>query len=248
MTPHIARARGIVNKGCIRCGARQRISGAIRETMDTEETLAAYREIRAMTTEWQTAALNAIPTATLMEHAKRIGLARGSALLPGAPAEMTLMFDLAVHTAKDGRSRAIDRLAKQRAFAEGSREAKIMSAVRNALFTVWQVEGPHETAGLMVRDVLRQQSFWLMDEWLAKTAKKGDRFVARLADLGEYRVSCGVIVPVSDTVFQLAAADARNLKAPNIDAMLQDRRFAEVFYRAAIAGGAMRGVAFRDPG
>jgi molybdopterin-biosynthesis enzyme MoeA-like protein len=216
--------------------------------MDTEATLTEYREIRSLTTEWQTAALNAISTATLMEHAKRIGLARGSALLPGAPPEMTLMFDLAVHTAKEGRSRAIDRLAKQRAFAEGSREATIMNAIRNALFTVWQVEGPHEIGGLNVRDVLRQKSFWLMDEWLAKTAKKGDRFAARLADLGEYRVSCGVIVPVSDTIFQLAAADARNIKAPNVEALLQDRRFAETFYKAAIQGGAMRGVAFREPG
>ena len=216
--------------------------------MDTEATLTAYREIRAMTTEWQTAALNSIPTTTLMDHAKRIGLARDGMLVPGAPPEMTLMFDLAVHTAKEGRSRAIDRLAKQRAFADDSREATIMNALRNALFTVWQVEGPHETAGIMARDVLRQQSFWLMDEWLAKTAKPKDRFVARLADLGEYRVSCGVIVPVSDTVFQIAAADARNIKAPNVEAMLQDRRFAETFYKAAIQGGVMRGVAFRDPG
>ena len=216
--------------------------------MDTEATLTAYREIRGMITEWQTAALNAVPSTTLMEHAKRIGLARDGMLVPGAPPEMTFMFDLASHTAKEGRSRAIDRFAKQRGLAEGSREATVMNAVRNALFTVWQIEGPNETAGIMARDVLRQQSFWLMDEWLAKTAKKGDRFVARLADLGEYRVSCGVIVPVSDTVFQIAATDARNIKAPNVEALLQDRRFAETFYKAAIQGGVMRGVAFRDPG
>ena len=216
--------------------------------MDTEATLTEYREIRALITEWQTAALNALPATLMMEHAKRIGLARNGMLVPGSPPEMTLMFDLAIHTAKEGRSRAIDRLAKQRALPEGSREATAMHALRNALFTVWRVDGPHETAGVMATDALRQQSFWMMDEWLAKTAKKGDRFVARLADVGEYLVSCGVIVPVNDTVFQIAAADARSIKAPNTETLLKDRRFAETFYKAAIEAGVMREVAFREPG
>jgi hypothetical protein len=82
---------------------------------------------------------------------------------------------------------------------------------------------------------------------LSRSAKKGDRFVARLMDMGGYKISCGVIVPLNDTVFELAAADARAVKAPTAEAMLKDRRFAEIFYRAAVAGGAMRGVAFRDP-
>ncbi len=216
--------------------------------METEALLSRYRELRGFVTEYQTVAMNSVPASAMMEYAKRIGLVQAGMLHPSSPAEMTLVFDLAVHTAPEGRSRAIDRIAKQRKLPPDSLESMVMQALQNALFTVWRVEGPRETAGIPAQDVLRKQSFWLMDEWLAKSAKPGERFVARLADLGEYRVSCGAIVPVNDDVFQLAAADTRTFQAANTEAILRDRRFAEAFYRAAIKGGAMRGVAFRVPG
>ena len=216
--------------------------------MDTEEFLAAYRETRRFVADYQTAAMKSVLPAAIMEQAKRIGLVKDGKLQPGSPAEMTLVFDLAIHTAKDGRSRAIDRVAKQRALPEGGQEATVMEAVRTALFTVWRVDGPHETAGLMAFDVLRQTPFWMVDEWLATSVKPGDRFVTRLADMGDYRMSCGANVPVNDNVFQLVAADPRNARASGIDAILRDRRFAEAFYRAAVTGRVMRGIAFREPG
>ena len=216
--------------------------------MDAETVLTRYRERRVILTGLQTAAMNAVSATTMMDYAKRIGLVKSGVLNPGSRAEMTLVFDLAVHTAAEGRSRAIDRIAKQRKPAPESDEAAILDALRNATFAFWRVEGPHEIAGMTVHDVLRKESFWLMDEWLAKSAKPGARFVARLADLGEYRISCGAIVPIDDTVLQLAASDTRSFQATDAVAIQRDRRFAEAFYRAAVASGTMRGVAFREPG
>jgi hypothetical protein len=216
--------------------------------MDAETVLTRYRERRAILTGLQTAAINAVSATTMLDFAKRIGLVKSGVLNPGSPAEMTLVFDLAVHTGAEGRSRAIDRIAKHRKPAPDSDEATILDALRNASFAFWRVEGPHETAGILVHDVLRKQSIWLMDEWLAKSAKRGDRFVARLADLGDYRVSCGAIVPIDDTMLQLAASDTRSFEASGPEVIQRDRRFAEAFYRAAVASGTMRGVAFRAPG
>jgi len=45
----------------------------------------------------------------MLERAKHLGLAYGRSVLAESEEEMTLVFDLAVHTAKPGRSRAIDR-------------------------------------------------------------------------------------------------------------------------------------------
>jgi hypothetical protein len=215
--------------------------------MSTDDILTRYREIRGFVAEFQSAALDSVPAAVMLEQAKRIGLTEHGALRPGSRTEMTMVFDMVVHTAKEGRTRAIDRIAKQKALPDGSLAAAAMRALQAAQFTVWRIEAPHPEAGMTVHDLLRRQSFWLMDEWLSRSAKKGDRFVARLADMGDYKLSCGVVVPFNDTVFELAASDARAVKAANAEAMLKDRRFAEIFYRAAVAGGAMHGVAFRDP-
>ncbi len=215
--------------------------------MSTEDLLTRYRELRGFVAEFQTAAIDSTPVAVMMEQAKRLGLVEHGALRPGSRTEMTMVFDMIVHTAKEGRTRGIDRIAKQKAPPADSTAATVMRALQTAEFAVWRVEGPHPEAGVLAHDLLRRQSFWLLDEWLSRSAKKGDRFVARLMEMGDYKISCGVIVPLNDTVFELAAADARAVKAPTAEAMLKDRRFAEIFYRAAVAGGAMRGVAFRDP-
>ena len=52
------------------------------------------------------------PGRAILEQAKHLGLAYGQALVAESEEEMTLIFDLAIHTAKPGRSRAIDRYAK----------------------------------------------------------------------------------------------------------------------------------------
>ena len=49
---------------------------------------------------------------TLLEQAKHLGLAYGRALIADSEEEMTLIFDLAIHSAKPGRSRQFDRYAK----------------------------------------------------------------------------------------------------------------------------------------
>lgn len=96
---------------------------------------------------------------------------------------MTLIFDLAVHTARPGRSRAIDRYAKAAALSPGSDEANALDAIRPAEFSLWRIEPHHQTAGLVVKDTLRDKEAWLVDESLTDIAEPG-RFCCRLSDSG----------------------------------------------------------------
>ena len=58
--------------------------------------------------------------------------------------EMTLAFDLAIHTARPGHSRAIDRYARAAQLPPGSDEFVVLEAMRQARFSVWRVERRHE--------------------------------------------------------------------------------------------------------
>jgi hypothetical protein len=123
--------------------------------MQREDILDRYRHLRAISTRHHSAALGCLARPAILQQAKRLGLAYAQALVAESEEEMTLIFDLAIHTAKSGRSRAIDRYAKAVPLSGGSDEARALDAICGARFSVWRIERHHEIAGLIVTDVLR---------------------------------------------------------------------------------------------
>jgi hypothetical protein len=89
----------------------------MESVMQQRDILEHYRHLREISTRHQSAALARLAEPTLLEQAKHLGLAYGRALIADSEEEMTLIFDLAIHSAKPGRSRAIDRYASDGTFA-----------------------------------------------------------------------------------------------------------------------------------
>jgi len=85
--------------------------------MTRDQILERYRHLREISTGHHSGALKFVPRQALLEHAKRLGLATGGMLVAESEAEMTLVFDLALYTAQEGRSRALDRYARATAAA-----------------------------------------------------------------------------------------------------------------------------------
>src|SRR5215213_8931375 len=73
--------------------------------MTRDQILERYRHLRAISTGHHSGALKFLSRKALLEHAKRLGLATGGMLVAESEAEMTLVFDLALYTAQEGRSR-----------------------------------------------------------------------------------------------------------------------------------------------
>jgi hypothetical protein len=63
--------------------------------------------------------------------------------------ELTLVFDLAIYTAKEGRTRAIDRYAKAAQLPAGSDEIRMLEAMCRARFSIWRIECRHDICGLV---------------------------------------------------------------------------------------------------
>src|SRR4051812_9380500 len=80
--------------------------------MTRDQILQRYRHLRAISTGHHSGALKFLSRQGVLEHAKRLGLATGGMLVAESEAEMTLVFDLALYTAQEGRSRALDRYAR----------------------------------------------------------------------------------------------------------------------------------------
>ena len=89
-----------------------------------------------------------------------LGLAQRQMLVAESEEEMALVFDLALYTAREGRSRALDRYARAAQLPPGSDEALMLEAMRHARFSVRRIEHRHETAGLVATDVVREVQDW----------------------------------------------------------------------------------------
>ena len=211
--------------------------------MQRQEVLDRYRHLRAISARYHTAALGRLARPTILEHAKHLGLAYGQALWAESDEEMTLIFDLAIHTARPGRTRAIDRYSK--AEKPSTRPGGGPHARSNPPrgFSVWRIERRHEMTGVIVTDLLRDSETWLVDEGLTNTARPGLTFASRLCWPADFAITCGVVVPVDAELMEDILFDsAAWLRHAELDKVADDPRFAKAIYRAALGAGIMEHV------
>jgi hypothetical protein len=211
--------------------------------MTRDQILERYRHLRAISTDHHSGALKFLSRQALLEHAKRLGLATGGMLVAESEAEMTLVFDLALYTAKEGRSRALDRYARATPLPPGSDAARMLEAMRHARFSVWRIKQRHETAGLIIADVLREAELWLMDEQLEASALEGLSFAGRICEPDRFAMSCSVVVPVYREMMEEVAIEMLAQQRGDPERVSQDPRFAIAIYRAAIDHGILNNTA-----
>jgi hypothetical protein len=210
--------------------------------MTRNQILQRYRHLRVISIGHHSGAMTFVSKQAVLEHAKRLGLATGGMLVAESEAEMTLVFDLALYTAKDRRSRALDRYARATLLPPGSDAARVLEAMRHARFSVWRIDQRHETAGLMITDVLREAEVWLVDEQLEASALPGLSFAGRVCQPDCFAMSCGVIVPVYPELLEEVALDTMAWRRSDPERVAEDPRFALAIYRAAIDSGILNNV------
>jgi hypothetical protein len=209
--------------------------------------LARYRHLREISKRLNSDIMKCLSAETLLQHARRIGLAVGKTFVLDNMEDMTLAFDLAIHTAPAGRSRAIDRYAKSTRLPPQSDEALVLEAMRTAHFAILSVRNRHPAAGLLVSDVFRETDLWLVDEGLEVSLSEGAVFASRYFEPDGFAMTAGVCIPIDIGVLANIVSVPQLLEKPREDA-IADRRFAEAVYKAAVADGAAEAVSYQDLG
>jgi hypothetical protein len=93
------------------------------------ELLARYHQLHAIGKRHNSAALKLVSADALLNHGRRIRCGLAEILLLEDASLMALVFDLAIHTAEMGRSRAIDRYARSARVVPGSDDALMLGAL-----------------------------------------------------------------------------------------------------------------------
>jgi hypothetical protein len=229
-------------------------SPTLRSAADQQEptpsrnrTLARYRHLREISKQHHFAIMKLISRDALLRQARGLGLTIGKTLVLDRMEELSLAYDLAIYTAPGGRSRAVDRYARSAQLEPGSDEALMLEAMCNARFSVVSVRRRHVVAGLIVKDLFRDIDLWLVDEGLEISLPAGTTFATRYFGPDRFVMTSGVGVPFDDDLLETVVdSTPLLLRKPPVEA-IEDRRFAEAVYRAAIADGLMQKVTYRDP-
>jgi hypothetical protein len=138
-----------------------------------------YRNLRGIAGDVQNAALALVQHSPMLEFGRRLGVVRTGELHLDHE-ENRLACDLAIHTARPGRSRAIDRYARSAAFHPGSDEARVLAALQKAQFTMFQFKSRHAVAGAIAYDLLMKHNFHFMGVSIGLSAEPGDTYAGRL--------------------------------------------------------------------
>jgi hypothetical protein len=183
---------------------------------------------------------------TVISQARRIGLALGKTLVLDSMEDLILVFDLLIHTAPKDRSRAIDRYARAARLAPEIDEALVLEGMRNARFSIISSVRRHAVAGLIVKDLFRGSECWLVDEGLESSLPEEAVLATRMFTLEGFAMTAGVLVPLDTELIEYAIADTPQLLRKGPEEAINDRRFAEAIYRAAVLSGVMEQVTYQD--
>jgi hypothetical protein len=212
--------------------------------MTRKDVLTRYRHLRAISVRHHGAALKFLARPAIIENARQLGMRAGQTVVADSDEELTLMYDLAIYTARDGRSRAIDRYARAARFPSLSDEAALLQAMCRARFSIWRVVARHDVCGLVVSDLMRKTETWLVDEGFERCGKTGLCFAARLCDADPFFITCGIVVPVDSSLLDDILGDRRACRYNELQRVADDPRFASAIYRAAVDSGVMQNVEF----
>ena len=125
-------------------------------------------------------------------------------------------------------------------------ELLVLEAMQRARFSIISIVRRHPIAGLIVKDLFRGGEVWLVDEGLESSLPDGAALATRIYSPERFAMTAGVLVPLDIELIEDAIAGTPQLLRKRPDEVIDDRRFAEAIYRAALASGMMEQVAYQD--
>ncbi|MFZ4407559.1 MAG: hypothetical protein ACOYOH_09465 [Paracraurococcus sp.] len=155
-----------------------------------------YARCAAARARFQDLAVRSVPREKVAEQMKRLGLSVHE-MGQVSDAELGFAFDLAVYTAPPGRSRAIDRVAKQHARLPGE-SALVLNALTRSWLSIFRVLDRHSEEGVIVEDALLGGEVWLVDQGIAETAPPGSVIASRIGRVCGFAIACGVVAAIDE--------------------------------------------------
>lgn len=217
------------------------------------ELLPRYKHLRRVGLELNNRLVETVSRSALDEGGKKLGVLKRNVLTLDTEDEIAVVMDYCLHDVRRHGLNAVERYLNESPPAAGSDEWVLLRALRQARYSVFVVESAEPGVGVHVRDLLRDETLFLVDVGLGTTAA-GMVLAGRVMAPEGIGMTTGAALPVG--VLSAAERDrfAGRLKAgfPGLDfgnpSPEEAGEVAAAIIRTCLRRGAAERIEYVEPG
>ena len=160
------------------------------------ELLARYQHLRQVGLQLNNRLVQTLSRSVLNEGGQRLGILKKNVLVLDSEDEMAVLMDYCIHDVRRQGANAIERYLAESPPPPDSDEMLLLQALRQARYSLFAVESVEPGVGVHVRDLLRDESLFLVDVGFSRTASVGMILAARVMMPGGIGMTTGAALPV----------------------------------------------------
>jgi hypothetical protein len=142
--------------------------------------LRRYKQLRQVGLHLNNRLVETLSKSVLDEGGKALGILKDNVLVFDSEDEMAVLMDYCLHDVRRQGLNAIERYLAESPPPPGSDEMVVLEAKRQARYSLFTVEAIEPGVGVLVRDLLRDESLFLVDIGFSTTATPGATLAARV--------------------------------------------------------------------
>lgn len=161
------------------------------------DLLPRYKRLREVGLELNTRLVKTLPKSVLDEGGKKLGILRKNVLVLDTEDEIALLMDFCLHDVRRQGANAVDRYLEATPPPPGSDDMVLLQALRLARFSLIVVEALEPGVGARVKDILRDEPFFLVDVGMSRSVPVGMILATRVMEAEGIGMTTGTALPVA---------------------------------------------------
>jgi hypothetical protein len=217
------------------------------------ELLPRYQRLRAAGLAVNNTLVGRLKKDVIDEGARKLGLLQKGTLVFDSEAEMAVLMDYCLHDIRRQGHNTVQHYLAEAPFPAGSDATIYLQGLAKAYFSLFLVEAVEPGVGVEVRDLLRDQTLFLMDVGFGQSAQPGITLASRVMSVENFSMTTGAALPFGvlreqeRAAFIKKMAGARDRTDYNHLSPEEASRITTDFIRASLRRGAASHVAYEDP-
>jgi hypothetical protein len=218
------------------------------------ELLARYKHLRQVGLELNNRLVKTLSKSVLDEGGKKLGILKRNVLTLDTEDELSVLMDYCIYDVRRKGANAVEHYLTASPPAADSDEMVLLQAMRQARFTVVAVESAEPGVGVHVRDLLRDESLFLVDIGLSRSASRGMVLAARVTAPEGTSMTTGAALPVGvlppaerDRFLEALVGPSKGADFRNLSPERASELTATII-RTCLRRGAAERIKYVDPG
>lgn len=179
------------------------------------ELLPRYKQLRQAALRLNNRLVETLSRSVLDEGGKKLGILRGYVLTLDSEDEIAVLMDYCIYDVRRRGVNAVERYLAKSPPAPDSDEMTLLQAMRQAYYSLFAVEAVERGVGVHVKDLLRDESLFLVDVGFGSSAPLGMILAARVTAPEGIAMTTGAALP-----FGLLSAEESAVLVQGVSAIL----------------------------